>query len=224
MKKLFISLLIIALCLSIFAVVAFADDSATVESTSTSTEEAEISSQTDGNDFYDRVIAFVGDGAFWAKFLAILFGILALLIVIRSNLSKIKGVIDSVVTLIKGKATREETEAAITACKDELNKNYVEQKEKLEEQYAELASRNDQLTAVLSLIALQMIRNPNARTQIMGLLADAKKHSGDVAEIVETVETEIAIADAAEEKINTPALDEVVARVTKDEAVSINLA
>lgn len=168
--------------------------------------------------FYDRVLGLVTDGAFWAKFAAIVLGVLALIVTVRANLKKIRSAINTLLEFITGKATKEETEAAIGSAVTELKGEYEKQLLAFEEQYTDLATRNDQLTAILSLLTIQLIKNPNARTQIMSLLADTKKHTGAAVDIVEAVEAEIKAAEDAEEKVATPALDAIKASAVTETA------
>lgn len=221
MKRIFAALLIFTLILCAFAVTAFAEGSETNENeviTETTPEaEGENSAQTsvnvselNDNKIYDQVIAFVTDGAFWAKFGAIVMGVLALIGVISTNLKKIKATFDAVGDMLSGKVTKDEAEAIMKETATALKTDYEKQAKELNSKYEELKAKNDTTTAILSIMALQLVKSPNARTEIMSLITRAKELNGNVAEVVKELEAEIEKADKAM-KPDTPALDAVLA-------------
>ena len=220
MKRIFITVIALALALVLFTVPAFAEeatDTTTTENTETVTETPttpENTAPTEEERFYDQIVEFVSNGANWAKIGGVVLAIIAAIGAITANLNKVKAMIDGVNALVKGKATKEETEKIVgdnlAALKDTYDKQYSE----LKKQYDEQAERNTELTAVMTVLALQLVKSPYARTEIMGLLSGTKAVAGDVKDIVETVEEEIAKAEAEEEKEPTPALDAIKASVT----------
>lgn len=226
MKKIFTAFIALALALVLFTVPAFAAEEVTetdiVTDTETTTEETvtdtptepEISAPSEEERFYDQIVEFVSNGANWAKIGGVVLAIIAAIGAVTANLNKVKAMIDGVTALLKGKATKEETEKIVgdnlSALKDTYDKQYSE----LKKQYDEQAERNTELTAVMTVLALQLVKSPYARTEIMGLLSGAKAVNGNVKEIVEAVEEEIAKAEAEEEKEPTPALDAIKASVT----------
>lgn len=221
MKRIFAALLIFTLILCAFAVPAFAEEPEASEKevvTETAPEaEGDNGAQTsvnvsgvDENKIYDKVIAFVTDGAFWAKFGAILMGVLAIIGVIATNLKKITAALGAISDLLNGKATKEETKQALKDTYTILKADYDKQAKELNTKYDELKEKHDTTTAILSLLALQLVKSPNARTEIMAILSDTKKLNGNVAEVVEHIEEEIKKADEAI-KPDTPALDAVIA-------------
>ena len=230
MKKIFTAFIALALALVLFTVPAFAAEEVTetdiVADTETSTEETvtntpvepEISAPSEEERFQDRILEFVSDGANWAKIGGVVLAIIAAIGAVTANLNKVKAMIDGVTALLKGKATKEETEKIVgdnlAALKDTYDKQYAE----LKAQYDEQAERNTELTAVMTVLALQLVKSPYARTEIMGLLSGTKAVAGDVKDIVEAVEEEIAKAEAEEEKEPTPALDAIKASVTTTES------
>ena len=224
MKRIFITVIALALALVLFTVPAFAEEAAdttTTETTETVTETPSTPENTAPNEenrFYDQIVEFVSNGANWAKIGAVVLSIIAAIGAITVKLDKFKAMIDGAIALIKGKATKEETEKIVTENYKELKKSYDEQYAELKKQYDEQAERNTELTAVMTVLALQLVKSPYARTEIMGLLSGAKAVNGDVKDIVEAVEEEIAKAEAEEEKEPTPALDAIKASVATTES------
>lgn len=220
MKRIFITVIALALALVLFTVPAFAEEAAdttTTETTETVTETPstpENTAPTEEERFYDQIVEFVSNGANWAKIGGVVLSIIAAIGAITVKLDKFKAMIDGAIALIKGKATKEETEKIVTENYKELKKSYDEQYAELKKQYDEQAERNTELTAVMTVLALQLVKSPYARTEIMGLLSGAKAVNGNVKDIVEAVEEEIAKAEAEEEKEPTPALDAIKASVT----------
>lgn len=224
MKRIFITVIALALALVLFTVPAFAEEAAdttTTETTETVTEtptEPENSAPSEEERFQDQILDFVSNGANWAKIGGVVLAIIAAIGAITTNLNKVKAMIDGVTALLKGKATKEETEKIIGDNLAELKKSYSEQYAELKKQYDEQAERNTELTAVMTVLALQLVKSPYARTEIMGLLSGAKAVNGNVKDIVEAVEEEIAKAEAEEEKEPTPALDAIKASITTTES------
>lgn len=220
MKRIFIAVIALALALVLFTVPAFAEETAdttTTETTDTVTDTPTTPENTAPNEeerFYDQIVEFVSNGANWAKIGGVVLAITAAIGAITANLNKVKVMIDGVNALVKGKATKEETEKIVTENYKELKKSYDEQYAELKKQYDEQAERNTELTAVMTVLTLQLVKSPYARTEIMGLLSGTKAVAGDVKDIVEAVEEEIAKAEAEEEKEPTPALDAIKASVT----------
>ena len=139
MKRIFITVIALALALVLFTVPAFAEEAAdttTTETTDTVTDtptEPENSAPSEEERFQDQILDFVSNGANWAKIGGVVLAIIAAIGAITTNLNKVKAMIDGVTALLKGKATKEETEKIIGDNLAELKKSYSEQ-------YAELKS------------------------------------------------------------------------------------
>ena len=230
MKKIFTTFIALALALVLFTVPAFAEEptETTVETTETVTDtegaiaeaptEPEISVPSEEERFYDQILDFVTNGANWAKIGGVVVAIIAAVAAITSKLGNVTALLNGISNLVKGKATKEDTEKIVgdnlAVLKDTYDKQYAE----LLAKYNEQAERNTEMTAIMTVLALQLVKSPYARTEIMGLLSGTKAVAGDVKEIVETVEEEIAKAEAEEEKEPTPALDAIKASVTTTES------
>ena len=171
----------------------------------------------------DKVIAVVTDGEIWAKIGASLIAVVALLVTLKSSLNKVTEIIGALKNLVAGKATKEETEKVISDAITEMKTDYTEKLAELQKKNDELAASNDKTTAILSIISLQLLKSPNARTSIMALLQSAEDEVGNVAELVEKVEAEIEKADAETPKAETPALDAIKEAVKPAEEINIVL-
>lgn len=163
------------------------------------------------NGYFDQILAVVSDGTLWAKISAIVLGCFAIVAALNKGLGSVKNALSVLEKFIAGKASKEETEAALSKAKTELTAEYKATHEDLSVKYDELCSRNEQLTAILSLVVLHLVKSPNARVHIMSLISGTKEIGGDVVKTVEAIEAEIEKADAEEPKPETPALDAIAA-------------
>lgn len=229
MKKIFTAFIALALALVLFTVPAFAEETAdTAPETSTEVETPETEAPTtpentapsEEENFYGEVVDYFSNGFNWAKIGGVVVAILAAVAAITANLNKVTSILSGISNLVKGKATKEETEKIVGDNLKELKKTYDEQYADLKEKYDDQAERNTELTAVLTVVALQLVKSPYARTEIMGLISGTKKVNGDVKDIVEAVEAEIEKAAAEEEKEPTPALDAIKASVNTTETAA----
>lgn len=224
MKRIIIFTIVFALICSLFMLSVSAEEitetpDTTEEATDTATE-GENSSTEGEKAFHDKLVALVSNGEIWAKIGTTLVALIALILAIKGSLSKITEALMVLKEFIAGKATKEETEKAITSAFDGFAESYTKHNAEISKQYSELEARNTRLEAVLSLVTLHLIKSPNARAQIMQLMAGTKEITTDVLKTVEAIEEEIRKADE-ESKEPTPALDKVVASV--DEAHHIEL-
>lgn len=230
MKKIIAIILGLVLLVGVFALPAFADDTAVdgetvVDNTVTDdTTAPDITTDDEEARFYDELLAYVTNGANWAKIGGVVLAIVAAVGTVCANLNKVKDLLSAIADMIRGKATKEDTEKVIKDGYEDLKKEYNESYQKLLEKTMEQNERNNELTAVLSVITLQLVKSPYARTEIMGLLSGSKKVSGSVEEIVNHVDEVITKAEESEEKPDTPALDAIKASVDDTEGESgINL-
>lgn len=235
MKRIFYAILVLIFAFTLFALPCYAEEDPAIGDADISAEapehvEAETDSSAESENtpetpaqlaqdeekaFLDQLMAIVTNGEIWAKIGASLLAVLALLVTLKSSLGKIGEAIAVLKDFIAGKATKEETETAINGAFEEVKNTYDAKLSELSVKNDELTAKYDKQTAILSLLALQLVKSPNARVQIMGLLAEAKNLGGNVAEVVESIEAEIEAADAAEPKPDTPALDAVIASVAE---------
>ena len=226
MKKTVYFIICLVFVLSVFTISVFAetDDSATYENTenleSSPAEESENASESEDNapttpenNFSEQILGIVTDGATWAKIGTFVLGVLALILGIKKNLSKLTSLVSLIKTRGEHNATNEDLQKALKTAVNDINASAGEEYKKLNAKLEEQTARNDQLTAILTVITLRLIKNPNARTEVMSVLSGTKQIAGDVQQVVETIEKEIEALDASEIKEETPALDAVKATV-----------
>jgi hypothetical protein len=223
MKRLFMALIALMLTISMFGFSAFAADETptvtegnTTETIENTPETSENSSQASNSDIVGEVMAIVTDGEMWAKLGITVGGIIAFILAISSKFNEIVSAFGVVNKHLEGKATREEAEAAVKSAVEGVKARFDENASEMNAKYAALEEKYNKQTAVLTLLALQLVKSPNARVQIMELIQSGKQVSEDVSEVVEAIEAEIEAADAAEPKPDTPALDAVTELVSQD--------
>lgn len=233
MKRIFTLILALILCASLLVVPAFAEeptDEAPDGATDTTVDAPDtpdtpkITPEGEAEAFTDQLVAFLTDGATWAKFGGIVAAILAVLGVLYKYTSGIKSVIGGVKSLVEGKATKAETEKLIKDEGDKILSGVLECIEDTKKKQDELTEKYNEQTAILTLITLQLVKSPHARTEIMKIISTAKTHGKDAAELVEVIEAEIKAAEEAEEKIPTPALDAIITEVNGDTGATDGVA
>ena len=212
MKKLVFILVSFTLIFSLFALPSFAETlpegSDAVDDTAESRENL---SEIDLKGVYEEVVGLVTNAEIWGKIAVSVVGVCSIVIAISYNLSKITKTFNTVKDAIAGKASKEDAEKAVKEVGTDIKRSVEETRTELDEKYARLEEKNTKMVAVISLITLQLIKSPNARTEIMKIISDTKEISGDVVEFVEQIEENIKEADALEPKPDTPALDKIVA-------------
>ena len=229
MKKTVYFIICLALVLSVFTISVFAETNA--PATDENTDVTQTSPSLEGenayeseeehpttleNNFYEQILGIVTDGATWAKIGTFVLGVLALIVAIKKNLSKLTSLVSLIKTRGEHNVTNEDLQEALKTTANNINASAGEEYKKLNAKLEEQTARNDQLTAILTVITLRLIKNPNARTEVMSVLSGTKKIAGDVQEVVETIEKEIEALDASEIKEETPALDAVKSSVKEN--------
>ncbi len=212
MKRIIMLFLILTLVCSLFTLSAFAEGADSAQTDTDTAQEAENSAKTNESEIYDKIIAYITNGEIWAKIGVVAVSVLALILAIKKSLAKVHDALRVLRDFIAGKATKEDTEAAISSAMETVRSEYTAHTAALTAQYEDLCKRNNDLEAILSLVALQLVKSPNARTEIMALISKSKAHSGNVAEVVEAIEAEIERADELT-KDETPALDAIKAEM-----------
>ena len=218
MKKLFLLVIVLALVFSLCALPVFAEgEPATEENAENIAQDSIKVPTTDENEIYEQILGIVTNGEIWAKIGVSVVGIFSLVIAVRSTVNKFTVGIGAIKDMIAGKATKEETAAVIKDGLNEVNKKYDATYTELSRKYKELEESNSKMMAVLSLVTLQLVKSPNARTEIMGLILNHKEIGGDVAELVTDINKAISDADAEIPKPETPAIDEIVSNLAPKE-------
>lgn len=239
MKKLFTTITVFILVFALFTIPVFAEDeietptenqknevvteSAPEEIAPIPSENGENLPTTRESEVLEQILGFITNGEIWAKIGVTVISVLALILAIKASLGKICDGIIVLKDFIAGKATREETENAISSAVDAVKKEYENKHKELVEQNEQLSGKYDKMTAILTLTVLQLVKSPNARVEIMGLISETKEISGDIAKVVEKISEKIADADASTPKEDTPALDSIIKDHTNEEDNVIRL-
>lgn len=218
MKKLLISLLtviVFSFCLGIFASATEATETPeqTIETPSTeSTTESATPSTVEENskEVVDYVIAVVTSSSFWATAASVLGGVVSIVILIVRNFN-------NTTRLIKGKASATEINNAIASGVTEIGNQFTvtgaalsERMDKLEKNVETENANLKQVIVMLSTFILHSKIGTSAKAEIMKMMQGYKEYSGTVTEIIDQVQEAIAIAEKEEEKVETPALNEVI--------------
>lgn len=242
MKKIISIIIALVLIVGVFTVPAFAADETdpivteggTVEGTEVpeitapddttdttlpdTTETPEITVESEEKAFYAELVDALTNGANWAKFGGILATVLAALAVIGKYASGIKTLVGGVKNMVEGKASKEDTEKLVKSEGEKIVSAVLTAVDDTKQKQAELEQKYDTQTAILTLVTLQLVKSPYARTEIMKLLSAADMQGKNVSEIVGIIENEIKAAEEAEEKPETPALDSIIESVGTDES------
>lgn len=227
MKRIVYALIALILILSVFGLSCFAETEVTepetapeVGETVENGEEApENSSQGAETDFIDEIIAVVTNGEIWANFGIIASGVVALIVAVTSKFNDIVKAFNVTKDMIGGKASKEETQEVVTNAIDSVKCAFDASYNELAGKYAKLEQSYNAQTAVITLLALQLVKSPNARTEIMKLLENTDIACDNVGEIVEAVQAEIKAADEAMPKVETPTLTALVEEVKAENTV-----
>ena len=231
MKRLLYALIALILILSVFGLSCFAETEATEpeiapevtpevgETTENGEEPSENPSQGAETDFIDEIIAIVTNGEIWANFGIIASGVVALIVAVTSKFNDIVKAFNVTKDMIGGKATKEETKEVVTNSIYEVKTAFDASYAELSGKYAKLEQNYNAQTAVITLLALQLVKSPNARTEIMKLLENTDIACDNVAEVVEAVQAEIKAADEAMPKVETPTLTALVEEVKAENTV-----
>ena len=236
MKKIIFILTALVLIFALFTPTVFAEGDETGEppivevETETTEDAADIPTESEenlsknaGDEIYDQILGFITNGEIWAKIGVTVISVLALILAIKASLGKICDGIIALKDFIAGKATKDETEKALSEATKSIKAEYEKKHAELMAQNEELSEKYDKMTAMITLTVTQLIKSPNARTEIIKLANNSKKITSDVVTVVEQVAEAIADADAAMPKEETPALDAIIAETKAEEDHIIRL-
>ena len=222
MKKIFYLVFALALILSIFTVTTFAISPETPENLP-SDELTGIGGTDDRSDtvndvqnekFYSEWIDKITDSTMWINIGATLAGMISVIAFVKSRLDKIRGNIGA---LLNGQVSKDTIkhliDEAVSGAIAEYNASYEDMKANLE------AQRESERTiiSVLAVFITNAKISAHAKAEIMSMLTGAKTTLGSVEETVAAANAAIEEAKAAEEKVDTPALDAVMSAARPDE-------
>jgi len=204
MKKilatLFVVLLIFTLGICVFA---SEETSAPMPETSTETADPNEHAVTDESKF-DKLLEGLTNSTFWTTMGMILTAVVACIATFRKNFGFITD-------LISKKADEKTISAALKSTSTEISETFNKKLNEVITKLSETENNEKTLITILTIFITNANINPNAKAEIMNYLTGIKDFSGKVTDIVEDATRIIEEADAAEEKVYTPALDSIIA-------------
>lgn len=213
MKRFLILFLAIVLSFSLSVSVCAEEDVETVTSDASS-ETTLPEDPSDAVSAWDKVLEKLTSSTMWISVGTYVASAFALYELIKKRFS-------GVIALIKDKSDTKTIVAAVS-------EGYAEIKDKLDDRVKVLSEKVDaeqqtvdKMMVVLSVFMAHAKINEHARAEIMLMLTGVKTYTGDLAEIVEKVTETVEAAIAAEEKIETPALDEIASEKATAEEILI---
>jgi uncharacterized membrane-anchored protein YhcB (DUF1043 family) len=160
------------------------------------------------NDEWETFKAKITDSATWTMIGTGLVTILTIVGTVKSRFDKIS-------SLVHNKADNDTMKGELKGLKDDLKKAYNENHKEVaavmkryEEALKTTAENEQKLYAILTLFMTNCKISETAKAEILNILADVKKYSGDVSEFV--AQAQEAIDNAKEEAPPTPTLDQML--------------
>ena len=160
------------------------------------------------NDEWETFKAKITDSATWTMIGTGLVTILTIVGTVKSRFDKIS-------YLVHNKADNDTMRGELKGLKDDLKKAYNENHKEVsammkryEEALKTTAENEQKLYAILTLFMTNCKISETAKAEILNILADVKKYSGDASEFV--AQAQEAIDNAKEEAPPTPTLDQVL--------------
>lgn len=162
----------------------------------------------DANDEWETFKARITDSATWTM-------IGTALVTILTTLATVKSKFDKISSLVHNKADndtlKDELKKMEKDLKEAYNANHKEvaaTMKRYEEALANTEANEQRLYAILTLFMTNCKISESAKAEILNILADVKKYSGDISEFV--AQAQEAIDNAKEEAPETPNLDKLL--------------
>lgn len=168
----------------------------------------------DDEHFYTGWLDAITNSTFWINLGTTLAGISGIGIVINKNFGNI-------FTLIKNKADTNEIKKALDAAKSEISAEYQKELCEINKRLENEQDNNKKLMAIMAIFITNAKINPCAKAEITKYLSGIKDFAGSLEEIVDNANKAIEAAEAAEEKIETPALDEIISQSNEDIEIGV---
>ena len=232
MKKIFIALfaLIVVISLTTFTCFATAENGAEPSGENTGVElpaetpesatETEDPSES-AEKFYSAWLDKLTDATLWVNLGITLSGILGVIVFIRSKFGSIAGLINTLGTLVKAGATKDELKAVVTGAVEGAREAYRAESEAMKKKFEEQLEVNNKLLSVITIFVTNAKINPHAKTEMLNLLTSVTPMLESVEKTVTAANKAISEAEALEESVPTPALDEITAQAEKSNEAAI---
>lgn len=213
MKRIFCCIVMIAVFLTAFSTVCFAEE---LDPTVENAPETQIQAQEDDEkNFADEIIAAVTNAENWGKLGVYFLGIIALIAAIYKKISPL---LPFLAHIKDEGATKEDIEKKLNSAKDDILAEVRKYMDDVSGQIRDVKGEEDTTLTIITILANALKINPTAKTEIANYLTGINKPDGTIQEVVAAVGEKIQKALDAEEKIDTPALDAIAAETEEKEA------
>lgn len=206
MKKILFVVLTIIFTLGVAVFPCFATEAAE-ENTENIAEPSINATQDDEARFMDEVIGAVTSVENWGKIGVYFLGVVALIAAIYKKLSPL---FPFLAKMKDEGATKDDIKKSFENNKEQIISELKSYIDEVLIKLSDVKSEEDTTLTILTILANAMKINPTAKTEIANYLTGICKPEGTVEEVVKAVGEKIQAAMAQEEKIDTPALDEIL--------------
>lgn len=152
---------------------------------------------------FESMLEKVTNSTFWTTTGTVLAAVVGMLAMLKKHFGTIS-------TLIAGKADTKAINEALKKATTEISSEFIGRISELEAKLSEADNDEKKLMAMFTIFVSNANINSNAKAEIMKYLTGIKDISGRVVDVVETANKIITEANAAEEKLPTPALDTII--------------
>lgn len=232
MKKILFTIFTLIIALSFSTVVCFANGentategaedtgaelSADIDETATDT----VDSSESAEKFYSAWLDKLTDSTLWVNLGITLSGILGVMVFIRSKFGSLTGLVTTLGGLVKAGATKDELEELVGGAIDGAKEAYKAESEAMKKKFEEQIEVNNKLLSIITIFVTNAKINPHAKTEMLNLLTSVTPVGESVEKTVEAANKAISEAEALEESVPTPALDEITAQAEKSNEAAI---
>lgn len=152
---------------------------------------------------FESMLEKVTNSTFWTTTGTVLAAVVGMLAMLKKHFGTIS-------TLIAGKADTKAINEALKKATTEISSEFIGRISELEAKLSEADNDEKKLMAMFTIFVSNANINSNAKAEIMKYLTGIKDISGKIVDVVETANKIITEANAAEEKLPTPALDTII--------------
>ena len=197
--KLYVTMMLITLAMTcIWGVgvgTAFAEETATETTTEVTTETEVVEGMTEKHlsEYWESFKQTISDSATWTSIGA---GVLTII----STSGVVGYAFKKIIALLLNKADKESVKKEILDLQEHIMSEYNTNNKMIAERLEKTENNEEKLFTILSVFMLNCKIPDCAKAEIMALLTDIKKYSGDISEIVEKVQE--AIENAQNEKMS----------------------
>lgn len=151
---------------------------------------------------FDKLLEGLTNSTFWTTMGTVLTAVIGMIALFKKHFG-------TITTLISGKADTKAINEALKSASAEISAEFSNKLTELETKLSEADDDEKKLMAMFTIFVSNANINPNAKAEIMQYLTGIKDISGKVVDVVDKANKIIADANAAEEKLPTPALDSI---------------